>query len=86
MNTYGEPFVPRDYVPITTGATDFAGGAVYAGLLITATGTIVVRFQGGNADRTINIPSAPFILPGYVTGVRTTGTNISAANIFGLLQ
>lgn len=84
MSQYGQTFVPRDYVPITPNNTTELPG--FGGLLITGTGAIVVRFQGGSADRTITIASAPFVLHGYIQHVRATGTTVTAANIFGLLQ
>lgn len=82
MSKY-KPFVPRDYVPITT--SDTAELPLYGGLLITATGNVSVEFELG-AARTIPVASVPFVLPGFVKKVRATGTTVPANNIFGLLQ
>lgn len=53
------------------------------GLYVTATGAVKVKSKG--VDATINITSAPVVLPfGNITQVFDTGTSIADADLWGI--
>lgn len=59
-------FPPRDYVPVTPGASVLPG--VVRGIYCNADGTLVFRCIDSDADRTLTVAAGQFVV-GFVTQV-----------------